>query len=364
MNDTCNLRCKYCYEYNKKNICNNIESIKAYLDVSIYEACTVNTKDITIFEIIGGEVFLHTDMLTEIVEYIFKKHIEYNIEAAPIISISTNGTILNDSVREFFYKYGRYLQLGISIDGTKECHDLNRIDIHGNGSYDKIVENLEFFKKHVCNRNLNAKATFNHDTIKYYKDSIMNLINLGFTNIIANTVYEETWTEEDQDMIFFQLRDVADYLLDNNLENKIRIYQINPNYTDYNKSSLGHIRDTNHCGSCKYMHCLGMNNKIYGCHRFSSNYLHPIGTLKNKEIDITDSKFIEEVSNQYLYYPEECNTCDFVTICGTCASLPYELNITAKDWFAQKRQCGFTKAVGYAQVYFIIKLKEKQKCTK
>ena len=268
----------------------------------------------------------------------------------------------NDNVRKFISTYGRYLSIGISIDGTKECHDLNRVDIHGNGTYDSIIPNLEFIRKHIPKNKISAKATFNHDTIKYYKDSIMHLIDLGFTDIVANTVYEETWTEDDSFFIFNQLRDVADYLIDNGLENKIIIHQINKNGSNYKNSSLGLPKTNNHCGSCNYMFCLGDNDKIYGCQRFAANMMYPIGHIDSESnIIINNIGIIDEVSKQYTTYPKECFDCDFHTICGTCATLPYELNIDVKELFSRKMQCGFTKAVGYAQCYFAWRLEERKK---
>ena len=268
----------------------------------------------------------------------------------------------NEKVQKFFITYGRYLDLGISIDGTKECHDLNRVDIHGNGTYDSIVKNLEFIKKHISSQHLSVKATFNHDTIKYYKDSIIHLIELGFENIVANTVYEEYWDEDDFENIYFQLKDVANYLLDNNLEDIVYIQQINKYGSNYKKNPLCTSKESNHCGSCEHMMCLGMDKIIYGCHRFSTSGTHRIGTIDdcgNIVIDNTD--FIDDVKNQYISYPDECVKCDFHAICGTCAAIPYEMNISAKEWLHQKRQCGFTKAVGYAICYFAYRIEEAKK---
>ena len=361
-NNDCNLRCKYCYEHIKGTKINNITTIKTFIDKSILEiTLNDNDKPNVMYEIIGGESLLHIDLVEQICDYIFEKFIQYKIKTHPTIAISTNGTILNDKVKNFFYKYGRYIDLGISIDGCKKCHDLNRVDIHGNGSYDKIIENLEFFKKHICKYRLSVKATFNHDNIKYYSESILELIKLGFTNIVGNAVYEEYWKEEEWESIFEQLRIVADYLIDNDLEDKIAIRQINPEHSNYKDLPIGLPRENNHCGSCHHMVCLGMDNKIYGCHRFSSNELCSIGKIDNDNVYIENTDFVEEVKEQYLYYPEECKVCPFVSICGTCASIPYEFDITAKEWFAQKRQCGFTKAVGYAICYFGWRIEEKKK---
>ena len=146
-NVDCNLRCKYCYEKVKNKGKNNPETVKNYL-ISILSDKEVrdNIKDITL-EFIGGESFLYPKDLTDYMETIISTCKEYKLRNLPNISIGTNGTLLdNEDVRTFIATYGRYLTFGISLDGTQICHDTNRVDIHGNGTYKKIIENLDFIK--------------------------------------------------------------------------------------------------------------------------------------------------------------------------------------------------------------------------
>ena len=364
-NADCNLRCKYCYEYLKNRGKNNPETIKKYISTILANKnVQSDIKNISI-EFIGGESFLYPKEMKEYIEFILQVCEYYKLNDIPHISTNTNGTLLgSDDVKNLISTYGRYLSIGVSIDGTKECHDLNRVDIHGNGSYDRIIENLDFTRKHISKNKLNVKATFNHNTIKYYKDSILNLINLGFTKITANTVYEELWTDDDTKLIFDQIKDIVDYLVDHDLEDKILIEQINKNGSDYKSLALGLPKDSNHCGTCEHMVCLGFDNKIYGCHRFATNFIYPIGNIdSNSNICIDNIEFIDNIKAQYLNYPKECFNCNFSQLCGTCATLPYELNISAKDFFKQKRQCGFTKAIGYGICYFGLKIEEKKRKT-
>jgi sulfatase maturation enzyme AslB (radical SAM superfamily) len=58
-------------------------------------------------------------------------------------SVSTNGTIFNDDVRAVFQEFAP--TLSISIDGTREAHNVHRVFRSGKGTYDAVVKNVEHF---------------------------------------------------------------------------------------------------------------------------------------------------------------------------------------------------------------------------
>lgn len=359
----CNLRCKYCYEHEKHQGANEIEAIKQYISKALQES--VNAKDFhtmkeVAFEFVGGEPFLHIALIKESVEHIISECLRLQQNYLPSLCFSTNGTLFDKSdVRDFIEKYGRYLEIGISIDGTKEVHDSNRVDLYGNGSWSRAVAGFEFLKKNVPLCHINAKATYNHITMDEYAEGVIQLIKLGFKNIIANVVFEEAWTREDGGILYEQMRKVADYLYDNNLLDEVKVMQINPNGSNTANSTIGTVKDKNHCGSCEYMRCLGFDNKIYGCHRFATSNLHPVGEL-NKSIQIHNFQFIDEVSKQYLAYPKECKDCAFQTLCTICTVVPYENDMPAKEFLARKNICGYTLAIGWTRCYLAQKLQNSK----
>lgn len=362
LNGDCNLRCKYCYEHEKNRGANDKASVLSFIRHIIKEASATGEEDPfndVMVEFIGGEPFLHVGLMREAVELFISEGIKHRFLNLPVFSISTNGTLFDrDDVKDFVETYGRYLSVGFSIDGTKECHDMNRVDINGNGSWDKAVAGWKYLQNHVCKHNMSVKATFNHDTIHMYAESIIALINLGFTNIHANTVFEETWTQEDGAFIHDQLMFISRYMQEHDLMGKIKFDQVNKNGMNFKDLSIGATKDNNHCGSCEHIRALGFDDKIYGCHRFACAGVKPIGYLdiEKDEIIVTDNGFIEEVKEQYKDYPDECKDCAFQTLCGSCAALPYELGMPPKEWFAQKNQCGFATAVGWAICHTMVNL--------
>ncbi len=213
----CNLNCTYCYEHKGRKH-NDINAIKQFIDQAAQEP----TKEIYL-DLIGGETLLYPELLDEICSYTEAKNKPF------LISLSTNGTLIAESqkVRDTLTKWKNNIALGFSIDGTKEIHDSCRKDKNGKGSYDKAVQGWNWAKNIIRPCRLGVKATYCHKTINNYAEGVINLIKLGFTDIAANTVFEEIWTMEDALTISQQMNIVTDYLFEHNLQNKVHILQIN-----------------------------------------------------------------------------------------------------------------------------------------
>lgn len=144
----CNLRCEYCaysgmYENrvhsNKKM---TFETAKKAIDFFIEHSR--ETKQLS-FGFYGGEPLLMFPLIKQCMEYI-----EDSIEGKEILySITTNGTLLNDEIVDFFAEHNVFLS--ISLDGAKKDHDRHRKFVSGEGSFDLIMNNIERLKKGILN---------------------------------------------------------------------------------------------------------------------------------------------------------------------------------------------------------------------
>ena len=347
----CNLNCTYCYEHKGRKH-NDINAIKQFIDQAAQEP----TKEIYL-DLIGGETLLYPELLDEICSYTEAKNKPF------LISLSTNGTLIAESqkVRDTLTKWKNNIALGFSIDGTKEIHDSCRKDKNGKGSYDKAVQGWNWAKNIIRPCRLGVKATYCHKTINNYAEGVINLIKLGFTDIAANTVFEEIWTMEDALTISQQMNTVTDYLFEHNLQNKVHILQINNKNIDMRHyNPITGPKTANYCGSCKYMRCLGYDNTVYGCNRFCTmDKPIPLGKLTEQGIQITNNTLLTEIENQHKKWPEECKTCPYGEQCSSCSAIAYEQN-GAESYYAAKPQCGFTYAVVIAKLYYKLKLMKEE----
>lgn len=355
----CNLRCTYCYECKGKG--RNESDYRAFIKSMLTENSVQGTNREVILELIGGESLLYPAYLDKICTAVQEIMDEMGCTGPLTISLSTNGTLIaeNKDVQDFLRKWRPHI--GFSVDGTREIHDACRLDAKGKGSYDRAVAGWEWTKTNLCPRRLGVKATYCHETIDRWAEGVINLINLGFTEIAANVVFEEIWTLDDAMTVADQMIRVVDYLFDNGLEDKVHIFQINHgemNMLRYNPESGP--KTTNHCGTCTHMRCLGFDGKVYGCNRFCTmKEPIPIGYTDNKGIKITNPILCEEVAKQYDVWPEECKKCEYGQQCPSCSAIPYEQD-GPEAFFARKPQCGFTHAMVAARLYFQNRLLEKE----
>ena len=67
-------------------------------------------------------------------------------------AIQTNGYLIDDGWAQFFA--GHKFLVGLSLDGIKDTHDINRIDAAGAGTYKKVMHAVQIFKKHKVEFNI------------------------------------------------------------------------------------------------------------------------------------------------------------------------------------------------------------------
>ncbi len=140
----CNINCTYCYMYNMGDESyltqpkKMSETTVQQLAERVKEHC--HTHGLSRFEFIlhGGEPMLAgTAFVRRFVE-ITRSVLEPGI--TPGFSMQTNGTLLDE---EWCRLIGELdIQTGISMDGTREVHDMYRLDFKGNGTYDAVLRGL------------------------------------------------------------------------------------------------------------------------------------------------------------------------------------------------------------------------------
>lgn len=229
--EACQLRCQYCYQGNKTPAVMSLETAKKFIDLLI--ANDDNTKQYidtekcsgVILDFIGGEPLLQPKLIDDIITYFRTQTIlhdhpwQYNWR----ISISSNGiAYFNPEVQELIKKYKDHLSLSITLDGNKELHDACRKFPSGEGSYDKVIAAIRHYKDY-WHGFMGSKVTFSPANIMYAGSAIINLIEEGYTEIHANCVFEKGWEYSDGTIFYNEMKKIADYILDNNLEYKVNI---------------------------------------------------------------------------------------------------------------------------------------------
>ena len=353
----CNLRCRYCYVVNKnKNKRMSFEVGKKIIDYLIDNKEKMFYTDYLILDFIGGEPLLEIDLIDQLVDYFkvetYRRKCDWFGKYR--ISISTNGINYSDiKVQKFLKKNKNMVSIGITIDGIKEKHDMQRIFPDGSGSYDIVEKNVKLWLKQYCFAS--TKVTISHHDLPYLKESIIHLWNLGIRIVPANVVFEDVWKEGDDNVFENQLVELADYIIDNQLWNTYNTTL----FTDrigYKQTYDEKMR--NYCGTGK-SYAFDSEGKIYPCVRYVSH------TLENKKDfcfgDIYNGIDFEKTRPFYASYtqiqsPDECDKCEVSTDCAFCQGFNYDVSLKDTIFDRNIAICKMHKARVRANNYYWAKL--------
>lgn len=135
----------------------------------------IQISEDVIVEFFGGEPMIEMKLVDQISDYFKIRAYELNHPWAwrYRFNFATNGVNYSSpEVQAYIEKnYGK-ISIGISIDGTKEKHDLNRVFPDGSGSYSAIEKNIPLWLSQFAP---STKMTFASADLKYLKDSVIDL---------------------------------------------------------------------------------------------------------------------------------------------------------------------------------------------
>lgn len=130
INNRCNLHCRYCHFHEKGKIeSQDMDVFKIIANVKKYDA-----RSFKIGFVGNGEGFLDWPLLKSYIAYLEDSQ---NISVYTI----TNGTV-NLSDDDWKFLENHKVNVGFSIDGYKELHDLNRC-----GSFDRAMKTVERYRQ-------------------------------------------------------------------------------------------------------------------------------------------------------------------------------------------------------------------------
>jgi uncharacterized protein len=350
--EDCNLACKYCY-MTGKNSKNRmpVEVAKAAVDYILSDR-TYFKEEAVVWEFIGGEPFLEIDLIDRICDYIkhqmfLRKHPWFD---AYRFNFSTNGLTYHTSkVQKYIWKNQSHVSIGISIDGNRTKHDLQRVRKDGSGSFDAVMKNVPLWLSQMPNSA--TKATFSHGDLPHLKDSVIALWDMGIKTVAANVVFEDVWAEGDDDVFEDQLRQLADHIIDHELfyDHSVRFFDPhvgNPLTED--------DLDSNFCGAGKML-AIDHRGNFYPCIRFYDISLSNRPGLKIGDIHsgINHDRLRPfHALTLRTQSTDECIQCEVGKGCAWCNGCNYDCADTDTIFQRATFICKMHKANARANDYF------------
>lgn len=348
----CQLACKYCYLVGKNQEERmSFEVAKKAIDYVLHNPTMFNEQSV-IYDFIGGEPFLEIDLIDKICDYVKEQmfllnHPWFNSYR---FNFSTNGIMYNDPrVQAYIKKNISHLSVGITIDGTKRKHDMNRIYKNGKGSYDDVVKNIPLWLEQFPSSG--TKVTVGSEDLPYIVESVLHLYGLGIKDVNINVVFENVWKEGDDALLENQLIQLADIIIDQKLyeEHSCSFF------SDFiGKPQDRVLENQNWCGAGKMLSVDAAGN-FYPCTRFAKY------SLRNKKPIIIGN--INDGINTNLLRPfltldrctqstEECIGCQIASGCAWCQGENYDAADTPTVFQRATAICKMHKARVRANNYY------------
>lgn len=362
--DDCNMNCSYCYQHKKGHHVMSLDTAKTFIDTML--ACDDRMSGYLnadhalgiILDFIGGEPLLEIDLIYQISLYFVKElfRLKHHWLETFIFNITTNGLKYFDAkVQEYIKTFAGLVSVGVTVDGNKELHDMCRVDLAGEGTYDRAIAASLDFRAYGGDR---TKITLSPQNVSYLKSALVDLIEKGYHGIHANCAFEKGWELEHAQILFHQLIELIDWIEERGLLNTVNLSLLDKNHC----KPLDPEDNRNWCGGNGLMAAVSPDGKIFPCLRFMESSLgdgvdpYVIGD-SSRGIGITqvESDRITTLGNitRKSQSTEECFNCPIAAGCSWCTAYNYEMFGTpnARATFI----CIMQKARALATAYYVRK---------
>lgn len=314
--NACNLCCKYCYESNKNAPSMNVDSIKKQIELELRLRSTHYKQFIINFH--GGEPFLVFDKIRQIVDWADTKLKDFQIN----YTATTNGTVLNDDIRNWLIVNKKRFIPILSIDGPKEVHDRNRT-----GSFDKI--DIDFFRTYWPLQGV--KMTVSPNTVADMYHSFEYLYNIGYYPN-PTLAKEVDWDLSVHLPIYAnELKKLADFYISHPNVPPGQLLNLSLHKFSEEFASKG----INSCGAGFDTIAFDIHGNRYPCQAFIADL------SKKYDKEEMDKVFCSLNQNCHLKVSPQCNGCPIIEGCSSCYGMNYSNrgDIGAID----SKMCSFMK---------------------
>ncbi len=316
---TCNLNCSYCFasqgKYHGERAIMSFDVGKRALDFLVENSGDRRNLEVDFF---GGEPLMNWQVVKDLVAY--ARSIEKDAGKNFRFTLTTNGVLLDDEVTDFCNREMHNVVL--SLDGRKEVNDRFRVDVAGNGSYDRIVPNFQRFVAKRGDKSYYMRGTYTHYNTAFTND-LFHMADLGFTELSMEPVVCApgdpcALTEEDFPVLCEQYEILAKDMLRRWREGKpITFYHY---MVDLKHGPCIYKRVTG-CGSGTEYMAVTPWGELFPCHQFVGDPKYSLGNIWD---GVTNTAVQGEFRACNAYSRPDCKDCWARLYCsGGCAANSY-----------------------------------------
>lgn len=297
----CNMRCRYCYEGDSKPAVMLDKGTALKVLEFIFDKAKKEKTEAVRIVFHGGEPLLNYEVIRFIIHQVKEKYSAFHT----VYGITINGLCLEKEKIKFLAE--NIQDITVSLDGMKETHDRNRVDVFGQGTYNQIIDGFLALKEQK--EEIRLRMTVTSNTVRQLYDNIVYLVSVGFKVIIPGIDYgDSNWTEETMELLQKQLIKIKEYIKEQCNE-KIYVAMLESEEIRGKGMCTGgrdsfHISPEGDIYPCVYT----VGEKFYCC----GNVWSGVQKKKLEEFDRINRKHIKECSGCSLYHFCSSVRCKFI----------------------------------------------------
>lgn len=298
----CNLRCGYCFagtgDFGGYRAMMSKETAEKAVEFAIAGSKMRHNLELDLF---GGEPLMNPEVVKHVINYVRRREFETgkNIK----LTLTTNGTLLNDDIIQFLND--NRVMLVLSLDGKKETHDNMRPFPNKTGSYDAAVRGFKKVIESRNGKNYYLRGTYTHFNPHFAEDTL-DMTKIGKELSVEPVVgIDEPYvlTEADLPVLYEEYDKLARAYLQKRREgDAFDFFHFNvalDNGPCVAKRLAG-------CGAGHEYFAITPEGDIYPCHQFVGREEYKLGTL---ETGVVKPDLVQKFRHTHVMIKTECSTC-------------------------------------------------------
>jgi uncharacterized protein len=307
----CNLGCSYCYAQQgefggpAKNMTADVA--ERAVDLLVEGAKPGERVNLAF---LGGEPLVNRTVLRSTTLHAVERARRRGV--AITFSITTNGTLLNQSDADFFEAHG--FAVTVSLDGGREAHDRQRPYRNGRGSFDTIMGKIQPLLAAQRQMQVSARVTVTPDNLAL-RDTLDGFIaagfhSVGFSPMLASPNGKGEMQEDDLEVMLAGMIDCG-----RAFERKTVAGERYPFANMLN--AMREIGRGTHrpypCGAGAGYLGVSAEGELSACHRFVGDEAGAMGSIGGG-VDAT--RQAEWLARRHVHRQEPCKSCWARYLCG------------------------------------------------
>lgn len=314
--DLCNMKCKYCFyrEVAANNLQDNHVLMNEETLENLVKKAIAFTEGVLTMAFQGGEPMLAGLDFYKKVVALQKKYGKKDICIQN--HIQTNGLLINEEWSEFFAQ--NHFFLGISVDGIAETHDANRLDDHGNATFEIIQKKITLLKQKQVPFNIVTVVT---DAVADQAEAIYQAYKKDDLLYQQYIPYIPSCEQKYQALHAEKFGTFLNTVFDLWYADMIRGQAVYNRYFENLAALLTGLK-TECCGMrgyCETQLVIDSDGYVYPCDFYAIKEYQLGNINRDSFCEITQSNKREAFIKESLVLCEDCAACEFLHICrGGC----------------------------------------------